>query len=100
MRSPRECGEGWPVFVVPVPDYRPDTARAFFDIEDGASWFDGLSQQAHVDDLIGLLPRDDHLVARVDGNLNIVADSHVRMRSKLRTGNISVGLVPPGDRGN
>jgi hypothetical protein len=51
-----------------------------FDIEDGAGGFGGLLQQAHVDHLVGHLLRDDHLVLRVDGDLNIIADSHARVR--------------------
>src|SRR5580693_702965 len=38
------------------------------------------STQTHVDDLIGHLLIDDHLVLRVDGDLGIVADGDLGMR--------------------
>jgi hypothetical protein len=47
--------------------------------KDGAGRFGGLRQQAHVDDLIGHFLVDDHLVLRVDGDLDIVADGDLGM---------------------
>ena len=44
-----------------------------------AGRFGGLRQQAHVDDLIGHFLVDDHLVLRVDGDLDIVADGDLGM---------------------
>jgi len=40
----------------------------------------GLRQQAHVDDLVGHRLFDDQLVFRIDGDLDIVADVHFRVR--------------------
>ena len=50
------------------------------DTENAAGRFGGLRQQAHVDDLIGHLLLDDHLVLRVDRDLHVVADGDPRMR--------------------
>ena len=50
------------------------------DIEDGAGGLGGLRQKPHIHDLIGHFLLDDHLVFRVNRDLNIVADANLRMR--------------------
>ena len=49
------------------------------DIENGTGWLGCLRQKAHVDDLVGHGLLDDHLVLRVDGEMDIVAGSDFRM---------------------
>ena len=50
------------------------------DAQNFAGRLGGLRQQAHVDDLVGHRLLDDHLVLRVDRDLNVVADADLRMR--------------------
>ena len=64
----------------------------------GAGRFGGLRQQAHVDDLIGHFLVDDHLVLRVDGDLDIVADGDLGMgghRPAVEIGQRYLALATP-----
>src|ERR1700678_2579337 len=51
------------------------------DVENLAGRFCGLRQKPHVDDLVGHRLFDDQLVLRVDGDLDVIADADLGVRS-------------------